>query len=95
MKRIGILGVAVAALWAGQAAAQSGEPFKIGAILPMSGIAAPTGVASEVGARMAVKELNAAGGIMGRKVELIVADDQFDPTQSVTLAKKLASSDRV
>lgn len=100
MNRIGVFGFAAATLVAGQilaleALAQSGEPFKIGAILPMSGNAAPTGVASEVGARMAVKELNAAGGIMGRQIQLIVGDDQFDPTQSVTLAKKFASNDRV
>lgn len=95
MKLIGMFGFAATALCAAAGSAQTGEPFKIGALFPMTGIAAPTGVASEVGARMAVKELNSAGGIMSRQIQLIVADDQFDPTQSVTLAKKLATSDKV
>lgn len=87
--------LALSALLAGAAMAQSTEPFKIGAIFPMSGPGAPTGVASEAGARLAIKEMNARGGIMGRQIQLIVADDQFDPTQSVSLAKKFATSDKV
>jgi branched-chain amino acid transport system substrate-binding protein len=92
---IGIAGAAIGVFLAGQAWAQAGEPFKIGAIFPMSGPGAPTGVASEAGARLAIKEINAQGGILGRQVQLIVGDDTFDPTQSVSLAKRFSTSDKV
>jgi branched-chain amino acid transport system substrate-binding protein len=99
--RLGASGAAVlfaAAMISGHArdaAAQSSEPFKIGAIFPMTGNGAPTGAGAEAGARLAIKELNARGGIMGRQIQLVLTDDQFDPTQSVSLARRLASTDKV
>lgn len=51
-------------------------PIVIGAYLSMTGSMATFGVTTERGAKMAVDELNAAGGLLGRKVELVVLDDQ-------------------
>ncbi len=76
------------------AQAQSKEPLKIGVIMPMTGFGAPTGVSSEVGLKMAIEDVNKAGGILGRPVTYTLYDDQFDPTQSVSLAKRLISSDK-
>lgn len=82
-------------LVAGAAAAQNKEPFKIGAIYPMTGIGASAGYSSEIGTRLAVRDINAAGGILGRQIQLIITDDVFDPTQSVGLAKRLVTNDKV
>ena len=86
--------VALGAMLATGAQAQN-APFKIGAILPMTGIGAPTGVSSEIGLKLAVEDVNKAGGILGRQVQTVLVDDQFDPTQSVSLAKRLTSNDKV
>lgn len=76
------------------ARAQEG-PIKLGAVLPMTGGAASVGFNNRLGARIGVEEINAAGGIMGRKVELIVADDQTDPTISVSETKRLVNVEKV
>ncbi len=94
-KRSALLGSALGLAFVMQAAAQNSAPMKVGAIFPMTGIGAPTGFSSDIGAKMGINEVNAAGGIMGRKLELVVTDDQFDPTQSVSMAKKLVYEDKV
>jgi branched-chain amino acid transport system substrate-binding protein len=58
---------------------------------PMTGIYAWAGERYQRGAGMAVEDLNAKGGVLGQRVELIVGDDFCDPDQSVALARKLAS----
>ncbi len=60
----------------GEAAAAATGPLVIGAYLSMTGATATFGVTSERGARMAVDEVNAGGGIRGRKLELVVLDTQ-------------------
>lgn len=95
MRRTFGITLAATALSAVAFGAQGQETFKIGAIFPMSGPSASAGFSSAIGARMAVEEANAAGGILGRKVELVIADDKFDTTQSVAMAKKLIFSDKV
>ncbi len=93
-RRLALLaGVAIFA--AGPAFAQGKEPFKIGAIYPMTGIGAAAGYSSEIGTRLAIRDFNAAGGIMGRQIQFILTDDQFDATQSVGMAKRLVYSDKV
>jgi len=66
---------ATAAGTGGAPAAQTG-PLVIGAYLSMTGSTATFGITTERGARMAVDEINAAGGIAGRKLELAVLDTQ-------------------
>lgn len=77
------------------ASASSAEPVKIGFFMSVTGRDASFGEASLRGARLAVNELNAAGGILGRPVELVVEDNRSAPGESATAAKKLISRDRV
>jgi branched-chain amino acid transport system substrate-binding protein len=76
------------------ALAQS-KPYKIGTLQPLSGGAAIIGKTALVGVQMAVDRINTAGGINGRKVELIVADYESKPDVGRRKAEKLAVEDQV
>lgn len=71
------------------------ERIKIGVILPFTG--GSSIAASEIfnGITLALEEVNAAGGVLGRKIELIKEDDESIPTKGVTAAQKLITRDRV
>lgn len=77
------------------AAKATGEPIKIAIIGAMSGTNAVLGDWMKKGVTLAVEEKNAAGGIHGRPVQIVVYDDEADPTKSVGLAKKVATDDKV
>jgi branched-chain amino acid transport system substrate-binding protein len=76
---------------AGFARSQSG-PVRVGLILPMSGIGAEAGAAWHGGVRAAVDQWNAAGGLLGRPIELVVRDDKFTSAGAVAAARELAGS---
>jgi branched-chain amino acid transport system substrate-binding protein len=76
---------AVAAALAAPAAAQN---IRIGFHAPLTGFAASDGKSAVQGAELAVEQINAAGGINGRKLELVIQDDQANPAQAVPLANK-------
>lgn len=63
--------------------------IKIGLVASMTGDLKPWGVDSEAGARLAIDEINKAGGINGKKVELIVEDSGSSPEQGKTAAERL------
>ena len=69
--------------------------IKIGAILPLTGAAAPWGEYDKNGIDLAVKDINASGGIGGRQVEVSIEDDHTDPKQAVSAYDKLTSLDHV
>ena len=71
------------------------EPVRIGFFMSMTGRDSSFGEASLRGARLAVDEVNAAGGILGRAVELLVEDNRSQPSESATAVKKLISRDHV
>ncbi len=71
------------------------EPVRIGFFMSITGRDASFGEASLAGARIAVDEINGAGGVLGRRVELVVEDDRSLAGESATAAKKLISRDRV
>lgn len=75
----------VAAAFAAPAAAQN---IRIGFHAPLTGPAAADGKSAMQGAELAVEQINAAGGINGRKLELVVQDDQARPDQALPLANK-------
>lgn len=75
--------------------ASSAAPIKIGIIGPQTGASAETGQGVAHGAQIAVDKINAAGGINGRKIELVVADGKNDPAESLTAANKLMLQDKV
>ncbi len=67
----------------------------IGVAGPMTGKLAWTGTQLKRGAEMAVTQINAAGGVLGQQVRLIVADDFCDPQQAVAAAQKLVADKAV
>jgi branched-chain amino acid transport system substrate-binding protein len=78
-----------------KAAAQSKSPYVLGAVLSLSGPVAANGVPTKDGIEVAVKEINAAGGIDGHPIEVLFEDDQSKPDQAVILATKLMTQSNV
>lgn len=77
------------------ARAANDEPIKIGHYGSLTGKDAAFGAATRKGILLAVEELNAKGGILGRKLEYIVEDIQSKQGESATVVKKLISRDKV
>ena len=71
------------------------DTVKIGMLAPLTGFAAADGFSAYESVKLAVEKVNAEGGVLGKKVELICYDDAADPKQSVPLAHKLIGQDRV
>ena len=71
------------------------DPIKLGEFASMTGKEAVFGQNVNKGTRLAVEETNAAGGVLGRKLELITEDNQSKPGESATVVKKLISRDKV
>src|SRR5438445_4522990 len=81
--------VSLASGLASPAIAQN-EPIRIGFLPALTGPSSSTGIGINRGTELAVEEINAAGGIDGRKIELIVRDTQSDPTKAVNAVAELA-----
>jgi len=71
------------------------DTIKIGVSQPLTGAVAASGNYVVQGARIAEAELNAKGGILGKKVELIVEDNKSNPKEAVATAEKLIGRDKV
>ena len=87
--------VAIAAAFSTQSQAQSNDPIKVGVVTPLSGTYAPIGKQVRWGAELAVKEINAAGGVAGRKFELLFEDEEANPPVAVRKSEKLLQQDKV
>ena len=87
------LPVLATAAFAGAACAQ--ETIKVGEFASLTGKEAAFGQSSHKGTLLAVEELNATGGILGRQVELITEDNQSKQGESATIVKKLISRDKI
>ena len=74
--------------------AQTGDTFKIGIISPMSGPNARYGAFANKGAALAAKEINAAGGVLGKKIELVSGDSQCVPSEGVAATQRMISLDK-
>jgi len=74
---------------------QAAEPFKIGVLAPLSGTYAKLGDHEVWGIKVAVDKVNAEGGILGRKVELVIEDDELNPTLASRKATKMLLQDKV
>jgi len=90
-----MLAGAVAVFCTGQAFAQANRPIKIGFLGSMTGTAATSGFNGVAALNMALKEINAQGGILGRKVEFVIGDDQSLPTSAVTEVRRLIDREKV
>jgi branched-chain amino acid transport system substrate-binding protein len=78
-----------------RAAFGAAAPYKIGSLQPLSGAAAPGGKTALVGLQMAVDRINKSGGINGRPVDLVVADDESKPDVARRKGEKLAVEDEI
>jgi branched-chain amino acid transport system substrate-binding protein len=75
--------------------ARAADPIKIGQYGAFTGKDADFGIAARKGVILAFEEANAAGGVLGRPVELVLADNQSKTGESATIAKKFVSRDKV
>ena len=75
--------------------ARDGDSVSIGAVFPLSGAVSHFGNASNDGIILAVEEINAAGGLLGRRINLISEDDEGTAALSVSAFRKLTTQDRV
>src|SRR3954468_9341470 len=87
-----LLASAMALCLAAPAYAQSGDPIKIGVIAEVQSIA---GAATPGGAQIAADEINAKGGILGRKVEIVTYDNKSSSADSVRAFQRAVSEDKV
>ncbi|TSC58416.1 MAG: branched-chain amino acid transport system substrate-binding protein [Candidatus Peregrinibacteria bacterium Greene0416_19] len=94
-KHIALVGLLAIALSACQPAGQGGGTIKLGYIGPLTGDAASYGKDTLNGVLFAVEELNAAGGINGKKVEVIAEDGKCTGADSASAAQKLVNVDNV
>lgn len=83
----------LAASFCGPANAQ--DIVKIGFHAPLTGFAAADGKSARQGAELAVQQTNEAGGIGGKKIELVVYDDEGKPENAIPVANKLIGQDKV
>src|SRR5438876_4467640 len=91
----GALGAAmlVPAPW--QAAFGHAKPYKIGTLQPLSGAGAAGGKTALVGLQLAVDRSNRSGGINGRPVETVIADDESKPDVGRRMVEKFLVEDKV
>jgi branched-chain amino acid transport system substrate-binding protein len=75
--------------------ANAADPIKVGVVTPLSGTYAPIGKQVRWGAELAVKEINAAGGVGGRPFELLFEDEEANPPVAVRKSEKLLQQDKV
>src|SRR3954447_16068399 len=75
--------------------ANAADPIKIGVVTPLSGTYTPIGQQVRWGLELATTEVNAAGGIMGRQIQLIFEDEEANPSVAVQKAEKLFEVQKV
>jgi branched-chain amino acid transport system substrate-binding protein len=94
---VGSAGAAASAATTGLAkpAIAASEPIRIGFLPALTGASSATGIANSRGTEFAVQVINAAGGVNGRKIELITRDTQSDPTKAVNAAAELTRRQKV
>jgi branched-chain amino acid transport system substrate-binding protein len=87
----GVLVIALSAAATGGAGAQ----VKLGFQAPLTGAAATDGKSAKIAAEMAIEKINASGGVLGQKMELVTYDDQAKTEEAVFTANKLTGQDGV
>src|SRR6476619_8516979 len=88
-------GAAVAAAGIAKPAIAQKNPILIGYLPALTGPSSSTGVGINRGIQLAVQEINKAGGIDGRQIELITRDTQSDPTKAVNATAELTRAAKV
>jgi branched-chain amino acid transport system substrate-binding protein len=95
--RVAIFALLIVALLvtACQPGAAGGGTIKIAILAPLSGPVPTFGVSTRDGALLAIEEANAKGGVLGKKIEAIVADSQCTPDPAVNAMNKVIEQDKV
>jgi branched-chain amino acid transport system substrate-binding protein len=70
-------------------------PFRVGGSMAMTGRYSALGQNALRGAKLCIKQTNDEGGLLGRKVELAVADDESQPDKAAAIYQKLLAEDKV
>ena len=83
---------AVALTALGGTTVRAEDSIKIAVAGPITGSTASMGEQMRHGAEMAVRDINAAGGVLGKKLDLVIGDDACDPKQAVAVANQLAKA---
>ena len=99
-KNLVLIGFLVLAMMAGSLLAGCGKgadsnSIKIGLLNEMTGGNATFGTSSANGAKMAFKEINAKGGVLGKQIVAVIADNKSEPSESANAMTKLATQDNV
>jgi branched-chain amino acid transport system substrate-binding protein len=84
----------VAGLLAGCGSSAS-KDIKIGVVYELTGSTASFGTAAANGAKLAFKEINANGGVLGKQIQIVVADNKGEPSESSNAMTKVISQDKV
>src|SRR5215470_913539 len=88
-------GAAVAATSIAKPAIAQKSPIQVGYLPALTGPSSSTGIGINRGTQLAVEEINKAGGIDGRQIEMIVRDTQSDPTKAVNATAELTRAAKV
>ncbi|TCT03902.1 ABC transporter substrate-binding protein [Aquabacter spiritensis] len=95
-RRAAVLGLGAAfAFGAPSAPALAQETLKVGLVAALSGQSAKSGEAITRGLEVAIDEINAAGGVLGKKIELIRRDDESNPAKGLLAARELVQREKV
>jgi branched-chain amino acid transport system substrate-binding protein len=87
--------VLAAVIWVATRQPSSTEALKIGAVFPLTGDTASYGQASKRGIDLAIEEINAKGGVVGRPLKVVFEDDEGKASKAVSALQKLIAADRV
>lgn len=95
IKKVLLIGVIVIFCLSCAGTAHAKKPIRIGYLAALTGPGAAFGINMLQGHKMAVEEINAGGGLLGRELEAVVIDDAGDPAQSVSAMMKLVYQEKV
>ena len=95
MKAVPIISLAFAATAVASGPANAQEPIKVGVSVGLTGYAAAVDRAWRDGLEVAADYVNSKGGVLGRKIQLVIEDNKSEPQEAVTVYRKMISSDKV
>lgn len=95
MRTAWLAAAAAAAMFGGTASAQEGDPIRIGALYNLTGGMSSLDAPSLKGAELAAKQINEAGGVLGRPVELVAIDTRTDQQETAKAAQRVLSDEVV
>ena len=94
-KKLSIIALAICMVTGIADMVAAADTIKIGFHAPLTGFAASDGKSSTEGGKLAINQINAGGGVLGKQLELVIYDDQAKPAQSIPIANKLIGQDKV